>query len=122
GSSSSGNLLDLPIGFLVALQLDDIALAGTGAAARSGDRQADRHHGALAGRALDHHGALVQRDQSLDQRQAEPAAFILAGVVVAQLRERLAKPAEILFADADAGVVDPEMQARAEPVRADRYA
>src|SRR6187431_1727054 len=92
GSSRSGNLLDLPIGFLVAFQLDDIRLAGGGASARPGDRQADRHHGALARRAFDHHGALVQRHQSLDQRQAEPGAFILARMVIAQLRERLAEP------------------------------
>ena len=51
------------------------ALSGGGAAARTGNRQADRHHGAFARRALDHHGALVQRDQPLDQRQAEPGAF-----------------------------------------------
>src|SRR3954447_26114721 len=112
-SSSSGNLLDLPIVPLVVLQLDDGRFVGKRAAARSGDRQADRHDGAFARRALDHHRALVQRDQALDQRQAEPGAFIFARIVVAQLRERLAEPAEILFGDADAGVVDPEMHPRA---------
>src|SRR3954454_23856663 len=72
-SSSSGNLARLPIGNLV-VELDDIPLILGRGARRSGHRQADRHDGALAWRALDHHGAPVQLDQALHKRQAEAGA------------------------------------------------
>src|SRR3954468_14177409 len=69
-SSSSGNLARLPIGNLV-VELDDISLVLRLSLGWSGHRQADRHDGALARRALDHHGALMQLDQPLHQGQPE---------------------------------------------------
>src|SRR5262245_35676291 len=93
-SSSSGNLARLPIGYLV-VELDDIALMLHGSAGGAGDGQADRHEGALARRAFDHHGAFVQLDQALHQRQAEAGAVMLARIVVADLRERPAEAAKV---------------------------
>src|SRR5262245_60560541 len=99
-SSSSGNFARLPIGYLV-VELDDVSLVLRRGAGRSGHWQADRDHGPLARRAFNHHGAFVQLDQPLHQRQAEAGAVMLAGVVVADLRERAAETAKVLFLDAD---------------------
>ena len=50
--------------------------------------------------------AAVQRDQALDDRQAEPGAVVAAVVGRARLEERIADARQIVGADADAGVLD----------------
>src|SRR5690606_11605517 len=55
---------------------------------RCSRRQTDGHGRAKPRRALDCHGALMQFDQSLDQRQPETGPLELARVVVMHLYER----------------------------------
>ncbi len=70
------------------------------------DRQADGDAGALAEPARDLDLAAVQRQQSLDDRKAEPGAVVAAVVGRARLEERIADARQIVAADADAGVLD----------------
>ncbi len=48
----------------------------------------------------------MQRQQPLDDRQAEPGAVVAAVVARARLEERIADARQIVGADADAGVLD----------------
>ena len=50
--------------------------------------------------------AAMQLDQALDDRQAEAGAVVTAVIGGARLEERIADAAQIVLADADAGVLD----------------
>ena len=65
--------------------------------------------------------AAMQGDQALDDRQSEPGAVVAAVIGRARLEERIAEPRQVAFADADAGILDRDGDARAV-VRAHRHA
>ena len=56
--------------------------------------------------------AAVQRHQALDDRKPEPGAVVAAVVGAARLEERIADARQIVVADADAGVLDRDDDAR----------
>ena len=84
------------------------------------ERQADADAGALPQPAADIDPAAVQRDQPLDDGQAEPGAVVTPVVARARLEERIADAGEIVVADADAGVLDGEHDDVAVDLGADR--
>src|SRR4051794_31867762 len=67
-------------------------------------RQRDRDRGAFVDPALHGQLAAMQRHQALDDRQAEPGAFVPPLIGLAGLEERIAKPLHILGGNADAVV------------------
>src|ERR1700741_668982 len=69
-------------------------------------RQRDGESGPLARRALKADGAAVQLDEALGERQAEPRALGLLGVVAPDLLELLEHRGLVLGCDADAGDLD----------------
>src|ERR1700741_3908126 len=74
-------------------------------------RQRDGESGPLARRALKADGAAVQLDEALGERQAEPRALGLLGVVAPDLLELLEHRGLVLGCDADAGVLDRDLDA-----------
>src|SRR6185437_8381727 len=88
---------------------------------RAGHGQAYVHGRAFAHRALDRHGALVKGNEPLDQRKPEAGPLELPRIIVLDLREGPAEPAEVILGDADAVVTHPEVQARTQPPRPHRH-
>src|SRR6185436_5109106 len=52
----------------------------------------------------------MQLDELLDQRQPEPASFVLAREPAFELRKRMKEPAQVTGRDADAGVGDAHLE------------
>src|SRR5215469_552424 len=69
-------------------------------------RQANRDPCSLPDMTFDLHDAAMQRQQSFHDRHAEAGPVVAAVVGRARLKERLAHPRQILFPDADPGILD----------------
>src|SRR5262245_3650052 len=85
------------------------------------DRQANGDAGALPKPALDANVAAVQRQQALDDRNAEPGAVMAAVVGRARLEERIADARQVLGVDTDARVGNGHRDAAALVARAHRH-
>src|SRR5262245_6919721 len=76
------------------------------------ERQRHGHRGALADPALYIQLAVMQGHEALHDRQPKAGALVAALIGLAGLKEGIADPLQILGRDADAGVADPQHQAR----------
>ncbi len=86
------------------------------------DRQPHHHDRADAERRADAHGAAMQFGQRLGDRQAQTRAAMDLGELAFHLLERLAEILQRLLRDADAGVLDRDVDVAADDARPHRDA
>src|SRR5438477_1939098 len=86
------------------------------------ERQAHRDAGAGADAAAQRQLSTMQLDQSLDDRETEPRSVVRTVVSGPHLEERIADVAQVVLADADAGIFNREDHLSATDLAAHRDA